>query len=58
MSLLTRLHHLVVRLGLHPGRRLTRPWMLRFMFASVLSMLLWVGLLWSLSLVADWASAY
>jgi hypothetical protein len=24
----------------------------------VLSMLLWAGLLWSLSLVADWASAY
>lgn len=57
MSLLARLHHLVVRLGLHPGRRLTASWLLRFMFASVLSMLLWVGFLWALSLVADWASA-
>lgn len=58
MSVLALLHHLVVRLGLHPGRRLTAPWVLRFMFASVLSMLLWVGLLWTLSLLADWASAY
>lgn len=58
MSLLSRLHHLVVRLGLHPGRRLTTPWLLRFMFASLLTMLLWVALLWTLSLVADWASAH
>jgi hypothetical protein len=55
---LARLHHLVVRLGLHPGRRLTTPWLLRFIFASVLTMLLWGGVLWTLSLVAGWASAH
>ena len=58
MSVLARLHHVVVRLGLHPGRRFTAPWLLRFMFASVLTMLLWVGFLWTLSQVADWASAH
>ena len=58
MSVLTRLHHLVVRLGLYPGRRLTASWLMRFMFASLLSMLLWVGVLWTLSRVADWASAH
>ena len=58
MSVLARLHHLVVRLGLHPGRRLTTPWLLRFMVASGLTMLLWVGVLWALSRLVDWASSF
>lgn len=56
MRLLARLHHLIVRMGLHPVRRLPAPWLHRFMVASLLSMLLWAGFLWALSLIADWAS--
>jgi hypothetical protein len=57
VKLLTRLHHLVGRLGLDPGRRFTASWLLRFMIASLLSVLLWAGFLWALSLVSAWASA-
>jgi hypothetical protein len=56
VKLLARLHHFVVRLGLNPGRRLTAPWLFRFMLASLMSMLLWAGFLWALSVVAHWAS--
>lgn len=58
MKPLARLHHLVVRLGLNPGRRLSAPGLLRFMAASLLSMLLWAGFLCALSLVAHWAAPH
>jgi hypothetical protein len=54
---LTRLHHFVGRLSLDPGRRFTASWLLRFMVASLLSLLLWAGFLWTVSLVAAWATA-
>lgn len=58
MSPLVALHHLVVRFGLAPGRRLTAGWLLRFALVTLFTMVLWAGFMWGLSLLVDhlWAS--
>lgn|GEM_PF-7113107 len=53
MKLLVWMHHVADRLGLIPGRRVSRGWVLRFSAAIMASLALWALLLWGLLLIVD-----
>ncbi|HQR88268.1 MAG TPA: hypothetical protein PLH31_03180 [Caulobacter sp.] len=53
MKLLVWMHHMADRLGVVPGRRASKGWILRFAAAIMASLALWVLFLWGLLLIVD-----
>lgn len=47
------MHQMADRLGVIPGRRVSRGWILRFSAAILASLALWVLFLWGLLLIID-----
>ena len=56
MKLLVWMHQMAERLGVIPGRRPTRRWMVRFAAAIMASVALWALFLWGLLMLVNWTA--